>query len=223
MEYSTIEGYALDPTPRYYVWGKDGMSANQTAAEMDDVLKKAGVLWEEVTFFTYGGSMTDTISNEPTTTEITVTKTWQGAEGTPLEEGLPDSVEVTLYQQTDEDEPVKYTAEGVTNPVTLNAENNWTYTWEQLPKEVDGQAVTYTVVETPITGWEASYDYGEGATGILEGAVQIINTKQSTFTLPETGGVGPTLVAIAGVPLVGAAGVVYLHQRRKRQRGGRGP
>ena len=218
VEYSTIEGYALDPTPRYYVWGKDGMSADQTAAEMDDVLEKAGVLWEEVTFIPYGGSMTDTISNEPTTTEITVTKTWQGAEGTPLEEGLPDSVEVTLYQQTAEGEPVQYG-----DPVTLTADTNWTYTWEQLPKEVDGQAVTYTVVETLITGWEASYDYGEGATGITEGNIQIINTKQSAFTLPETGGVGPTLVAIAGVPLVGAAGVVYWNLRRKRRRGGKGP
>lgn len=218
VEYSTIEGYALDPTPRYYVWGKDGMSADQTAAEMDDVLGKAGVLWEKVTFIPYGGSMTDTISNEPTTTEITVTKTWQGAEGTPLEEDLPDSVEVTLYQQTAEGEPVQYG-----DPVTLTADTNWTYTWEQLPKEVDGQAVTYTVVETPITGWEASYDYGEGATGITEGTIQIINTKQSAFTLPETGGVGPTLVAIAGVPLVGAAGVVYWNLRRKRRRGGKGP
>lgn len=218
VEYSTIEGYALDPTPRYYVWGKDGMSADQTAAEMDDVLGKAGVLWEKVTFIPYGGSMTDTISNEPTTTEITVTKTWQGAEGTPLEEGLPDSVEVTLYQQTDGGEPVQYG-----ESVTLTDDNNWTYTWEQLPKEVDGQAVTYTVVETPITGWEASYDYGEGATGTTEGNIQIINTKQSAFTLPETGGVGPTLVAIAGVPLVGAAGVVYWNLRRKRRRGGKGP
>lgn len=218
VEYSTIEGYALDPTPRYYVWGKDGMSADQTAAEMDDVLGKAGVLWEKVTFIPYGGSMTDTISNEPTTTEITVTKTWQGAEGTPLEKDLPDSVEVTLYQQTDGGEPVQYG-----ESVTLTGEANWTYTWEQLPKEVDGQAVTYTVVETPITGWGASYDYGEGATGITEGTIQIINTKQSTFTLPETGGVGPTLVAIAGVPLVGAAGVVYWNLRRKRRRGGKGP
>lgn len=218
VEYSTIEGYALDPTPRYYVWGKDGMSADQTAAEMDDVLGKAGVLWEKVTFIPYGGSMTDTISNEPTTTEITVTKTWEGAEGTPLEEDLPDSVEVTLYQQTDGGEPVQYG-----ESVTLTADTNWTYTWEQLPKEVDGQAVTYTVVETPITGWEASYDYGEGATGITEGTIRIINTKQSAFTLPETGGVGPTLVAIAGVPLVGAAGVVYWNLRRKRRRGGKGP
>ena len=91
--------------------------------------------------------MTDTISNEPTTTEITVTKTWQGAEGTPSKKGLPDSVEVTLYQQTDGGEPVQYG-----ESVTLTDDNNWTYTWEQLPKEVDGQAVTYTVVETTING-----------------------------------------------------------------------
>ena len=222
VEYSTIEGYALDPTPRYYVWGKDGMSADQTAAEMDDVLGKAGVLWEKVTFIPYGGSMTDTISNEPTTTEITVTKTWQGAEGTPLEEGLPDSVEVTLYQQTAEGEPVQYG-----DPVTLTADTNWTYTWAQLPKEdAQGDPVTYTVVETLIAGWDASYTYPEGGdetVGVLEGTIQIINTKQSTFTLPETGGVGPTLVAIAGVPLVGAAGVVYWNLRRKRRRGGKGP
>lgn len=217
-EFETLPGYKLDTTPRYYVWGRNGATEESTQAAMADVLAEAGVTWDEVTFIPYGGSETQTIANEPTTTEITVTKTWQGAEGTPLEEGLPDSVEVTLYQQTAEGEPVKYG-----ESVTLTADTNWTYTWAQLPKEVDGQAVTYTVVETPITGWEASYDYGEGATGITEGTIQIINTKQSAFTLPETGGVGPTLVAIAGVPLVGAAGVVYWNLRRKRRRGGKGP
>ena len=121
---------------------------------------------------------------------------------------------------------MQYTAEGVTNPVTLNADNHWTYTWEQLPKKDDGEnPVTYTVEETPIDGWEARYvdENGEETTGITEGTIQIINTKQSTFTLPETGGVGPTLVAIAGVPLIGAAGVVYRNLRRKRRRGGKLP
>lgn len=217
-EFETLPGYKLDTTPRYYVWGRNGATEESTQAAMAVVLAEAGVTWDEVTFIPYGGSETQTIANEPTTTEITVTKTWQGAEGTPLEEDLPDSVEVTLYQQTAEGEPGQYG-----ESVTLTDDNNWTYTWEQLPKEVDGQAVTYTVVETPITGWEASYDYGEGATGTTEGTVIITNTKQSAFTLPETGGVGPTLVAIAGMPLVGAAGVVYWNLRRKRRRGGRSP
>ena len=223
-EYKTLDGYELDTTPHYYVWGEANATEEETAAAMAEVLKQTGVKWDQVTFIPFGESKTDYIQNLPTTTEITVEKQWQGAEGTPLTEDLPESVEVTLYQVSNAGTKTEYKAEGVTNPVTLNAENNWTYTWKQLPKEDVGEnPVTYTVVETPITGWEASYDYGEGATGILEGAVQIINTKQSTFTLPETGGVGPTLVAIAGVPLVGAAGVVYWNLRRKRRRGGKGP
>ncbi len=221
-EYKTLDGYELDTTPHYYVWGEANATEEETAAAMAEVLKQTGVNWDQVTFIPFGESKTDYIQNLPTTTEITVEKQWQGAEGTPLTEDLPESVEVTLYQVSNAGTK-EYKAEGVTNPVTLTAGTNWTYTWEQLPKEVDGQAVTYTVVENPITGWEASYDYGEGATGILEGTVIITNTKQSAFTLPETGGVGPTLVAIAGVPLVGAAGVVYWNLRRKRRRGGKGP
>ena len=225
-EYQTLDGYELNTTPHYYVWGEANATEEGTAEAMAEVLAETGVDWEDVMFIPFGESKTDDIQNLPTTTEITVEKQWQGAEGTELEEGEhPDAVKVTLYQQTAEGEPVQYTAEGVENPVTLNAENNWTYTWEQLPKEVDGQAVTYTVVETPIDGWEARYvgENGEETTGITEGTIQIINTKQSTFTLPETGGVGPTLVAIAGVPLIGAAGVVYRNLRRKRRRGGKLP
>ena len=226
-EYKTLDGYERDPTPRYYVWGEYGKSADQTAAVMADALKKAQVTWDQVAFIPFGESKTEYIKNEPTTTEITVKKQWQGAEGTSLTEGLPDSVEVTLYQQTAESEPVKYTADGVTNPVTLNAGNDWTHTWKQLPKEVDGQAVTYIVKEgSPPEGWDVSYTYPEGAnenTGVAEGEIIVINRERSTFTLPETGGFGPLQFAIAGLPLVGASGVVFLKQRRKRRRGGKTP
>lgn len=219
QETQAPEGYAAEEGYRYFVWMEQGKDEAGTYAAMQEAgAWPEGVDEGEVTFIAYSTNGAIYVPNEPLTTSITVEKQWQGAEGTPLEEGLPDSVEVTLYQQTAEGEPVQYG-----DPVTLTGEANWTYTWEQLPKEVDGQAVTYTVEETPITGWEASYDYGEGATGTTEGTVIITNTKQSAFTLPETGGVGPTLVAIAGVPLVGAAGVVYWNLRRKRRRGGKAP
>ena len=220
QETQAPEGYAAEEGYRYFVWMEQGKDEAGTYAAMQEAgAWPEGVDEGEVTFIAYSTNGAIYVPNEPLTTSITVEKQWQGAEGTPLEEGLPDSVEVTLYQQTDGGEPVKYG-----ESVTLNAENNWTYTWAQLPKEdAQGDPVTYTVVETPIAGWEASYDYGEGATGTTEGTVIITNTKQSAFTLPETGGVGPTLVAIAGVPLVGAAGVVYWNLRRKRRRGGKGP
>ena len=227
-EYQTLDGYELDKTPHYYVWGEANATEEQTAAAMAEVLKQTGVDWEDVMFIPFGESKTDDIQNLPTTTEITVEKQWQGAEGTPLTEDLPESTQrsTVLYQVSNAGTKTEYKAEGVTNPVTLNAENNWTYIWEQLPKEDEGKnPVTYTVEETPIDGWEARYvdENGEETTGIAEGTIQIINTKQSTFTLPETGGVGPTLVAIAGVPLIGAAGVVYRNLRRKRRRGGKLP
>lgn len=228
-EYKTLDGYERDPTPRYYVWGKYGKSAEETAAEMADVLAKAGVKWDrdQVTFIPFGESKTEYIKNEPTTTEITVEKQWQGAEGTPLTEGLPERVEVTLYQVSKDGKQTKYEAADIENPVTLNAENGWTHTWKQLPKEVDGQAVTYIVKEgSPPEGWDVSYTYPDDAnenTGVAEGEIIVINRERSTFTLPETGGFGPLQFAIAGLPLVGASGVVYLKQRRKRRRGGKTP
>lgn len=225
QETQAPEGYAAEEGYRYFVWMEQGKDEAGTYAAMQEAgAWPEGVDEGEVTFIAYSTNGAIYVPNEPLTTSITVEKQWQGAEGTELgDEEHPAEVEVTLYQVSENGGKTKYEADGIVNPVTLNAENNWTYTWERLPKEVDGQAVTYTVVETPITGWEASYDYGEGATGITEGNIQIINTKQSAFTLPETGGVGPTLVAIAGVPLVGAAGVVYWNLRRKRRRGGKGP
>lgn len=225
QETQAPEGYAAEEGYRYFVWMEQGKDEAGTYAAMQEAgAWPEGVDEGEVTFIAYSTNGAIYVPNEPLTTSITVEKQWQGAEGTELgDEEHPAEVEVTLYQVSENGGKTKYEADGIVNPVTLTADTNWTYTWEQLPKEVDGQAVTYTVVETPITGWEASYDYGEGATGITEGTIQIINTKQSTFTLPETGGVGPTLVAIAGVPLVGAAGVVYWNLRRKRRRGGKGP
>src|SRR5699024_2133446 len=69
-EFRSIDGYQIDPTPRYYVWGEAGRTEAETAALMADTLAKAGVKWEQVTFISFGESRTETINNEPTTTSI---------------------------------------------------------------------------------------------------------------------------------------------------------
>ena len=139
-----------------------------------------------------------------------------------LTENLPDSVTVTLYQIVN-GVATEYQAEGVVNPVTLNADNGWYYSWKNLPKEIDGQTVTYTVVEEPLEDWEIAYTYpedGNEATGVVEGNITITNIKKSSFVLPETGGIGPIFFITAGLFLIGASGVGYLYLRRRRRREG---
>ena len=111
--------------------------------------------------------------------------------------------------------------------VQLTAQGNWSYTWNNLPKKnEEGTAYYYRVQETVPEDFTVTYNYpeeGSQATGVLEGTITLINTKESSFVLPETGGFGALQFAIAGLPLVGASGVVYLKQRRKRRRGGKTP
>ena len=221
-EFRSIDGYQIDPTPRYYVWGEAGRTEAETAALMADPLAKAGVKWEQVTFIPFGESRTETINNEPTTTSISVTKQWQDLDGNALTEELPGSVTVTLYQIVN-GVTTEYQAEGVTNPAVLSEANNWYYSWKNLPKEIGGQPVTYTVAEKPVDGWEAAYTYPDGgdeSTGVAKGNITVTNIRDSSYVLPETGGIGPIFFITAGLFLIGASGVGYLYLRRRRRREG---
>lgn len=221
-EFRSIDGYELDPTPRYYVWGEYNKTAEQTAAEMADVLAEANVKWEQVTFIPFGQSMTETINNEPLTTSVRVTKRWQNMNGEELTpEELPENIILALYQHTDGSK----TQYGDTVTVTPDENGCWTYTWENLPRKDDtGNYYTYSVEEAAADGYETSYLYPEGGgnaeTGIDKGEVIITNTKIVSFILPETGGAGSTPFIIAGLLLVGMSGVGYLYFRQKRRKGG---
>lgn len=80
------------------------------------------------------------------TTKVTVVKKWNG--------DVPDgtSIKVTLNQNGN-----KYNGEDAT--VTLNEDNEWMYTWEDLPVEAqDGTAYEYTVAEEVPDGYAATYE-----------------------------------------------------------------
>ena len=221
-EYETLPGYVLDGTPRYYVWMEQNATKESTIAAMSGIWELSGVDPDSVVFIGFGENATEYIGNEPTTASVSVTKRWQSQEGETLAENLPDSVTVTLYQVVN-GEATMVQAEGVANPVTLSAANNWYHSWVGLPKESEGQPVTYTVVEEPVAGWEAAYTYPEGGdefTGVAEGNIVIANIKDSSYVLPETGGIGPIFFITAGLFLIGASGVGYLYLRRRRRKEG---
>lgn len=205
-EYKTLEGYELDTAPRYYVWGELGATEEATAKAMADALNGADVAWDQVVFIPFGESKTEYISNAPTTTSIKVEKIWQDIDGKTLTENLPDSVTVTLYCNG-----VKYEGEGA--EVTLSAENNWSYTWENLPKDDENNPYTYTVVETPVDGFETSY----GNNGITDGTITVINKETAVYVLPETGGTGAwRILALALVTL--SLGTLCVLQIRRARR-----
>lgn len=82
---------------------------------------------------TYYDSVMLKFSGEKT---VAVTKKWKGNTGA-------DSVEVTLYAD----------GEQYSEPVILNADNNWSYEWKNLPIGSLTDMIDYTVKETPVAGY----------------------------------------------------------------------
>ena len=206
-EYRTLDGYELDTTPRYYVWGQRGVSEEETQTAMAGELQRAGVNWEDVAFIPYGESRMEYISNEPTTTSVRVDKIWQDIDGEELTEtqNLPESVMVTLLRNREQ----------YGEPVTLNAGNNWSYTWESLPKaDENGTEYLYTVQETPVDGFETSYENNDG---ITDGIITVINKETAVYVLPETGGTDTWHTLALALTAVSLGTLCVLQIRRARR------
>ena len=104
-------------------------------------------------------------TNKPKTTTFTVTKTWNDEDDAA---GLrPGYIVVRLYQ---DGQPYNNEA------VTLSEENNWTYTWEELP--VAGGE--YSAVEIPVPGYTAAIEPVE------DGAVITNTVTSGSLTIRKT-------------------------------------
>ena len=99
----------------------------------------------------------------PETISKTVTKTWKDNEN---QDGIrPASVTVTLTGSN-----------AVSKTATLNEENGWTATFENLPKRDHGNIVAYNVKESDTAGYEASVVK-------TENGFQLINEHDSETTM----------------------------------------
>ena len=103
-----------------------------------------------------------TNSYAPGKTSVTVTKAW--VDNNNCDNHRPDAIKVQLK------------ADGVSSgeEITLNAENNWTYTWSDLDQKKAGKDIAYTVEET---GKAAGYI--STVTGNAEEGFIITNTITS--------------------------------------------
>ena len=168
-------------------------------------MNSADITWDQVVFIPFGESKTEYISNEPTTTLIKVEKIWQDIDGNTLTENLPESVMVTLLRNREQ----------YGEPVTLNAGNNWSYTWESLPKaDENGTEYLYTVQETPVDGFETSYENNDG---ITDGIITVINKETAVYVLPETGGTDTWHTLALALTAVSLGTLCVLQIRRARR------
>lgn len=103
-------------------------------------------------------TLTVTNTHESAVTSKTVTKVWNDADD---QDGIrPDSVTVNLMN-----------GDKIVARAVLNADNKWSYTWNDLYVNENGQAINYTVEEVDVAeGYESSVD-GMTVTNTHEPAV----------------------------------------------------
>ena len=173
-----------------------------------------------------GSSFTFKVKNEKLKTRITVNKKWFDADGQEVQRPA-GTITYNLMQ-------ISTTANGTTTEKvykageTLTAAGNWTKTYTDLPvkgKAANGEEITYGyyVVETAMPDYTADYSNNNGVetqtprdAAVSSGTITIRNTENPKFSLPETGGLGRTVVYITGVILVIASAAVITIRRKNR-------
>ena len=93
------------------------------------------------------------------TTSVTVRKVWDDENNRDFKR--PDTITVQLLKNN---APVANAAK------TISANENWTVTWDNLPKYENGQKISYTVAEQTVTG------YTSNITGSMEDGYTITNS-----------------------------------------------
>ena len=102
-------------------------------------------------------------------TSRTVKKEWASAEKD--ENGnRPSEVTVKLYKGNDTN---PYDVDGTQK---LSKANNWTYTWNNLPKYEDGAEIVWIIKEEPVLGYTTAYSPENGVTSDSSKDVTITNT-----------------------------------------------
>lgn len=145
------------------------------------------------------GETVITNTHVPENLSKTVTKLWKDDNNKAGKR--PDAIQVQLKANGTVKETVKITEK-----------NGWKYTWEQLPKYQGGQEIVYTVEETDVPdGYEVTIDQKK-----FEITNTILNQKQETIVLPETGGQGTSHLYQSGMLLILAAvGMIVMYKKKK--------
>jgi LPXTG-motif cell wall-anchored protein len=177
------------------------------------------------------------IDRDQTTLDLTVSKKWKTT--------ATDSVQVQLLAKgTTENNGKTEDVTKLIDTVTLNSNNNWSYSWTALPYQ--SSSITYTdyyIREVPIDNYTASYKDANGNTlhteeltlvdnnnssvirAVSASSGNVVITNSKYYELPSTGGIGTYQFTFVGTTLMVVASVMYIIIKKRnlaKYKGGEG-
>ena len=214
VETKSPEGYILKDGA-FFFWVRSGSSQKAPETAPDDFSGSA----IEIGGTLLAANDADVLIDEGDgNISIRVQKYWADAQGNPLDSVDISSVLITLYRSTGEADAEKT----VFHTAHLQESNNWEYTFQLLPltgTDEEGKPVkyTYTVEETEVDGFTASYETSEDGKTVTITNTQTEDTDDG-YVLPETGGIGSHWYTLGGLLCMSMASVLlYIHKKGKRR------
>lgn len=219
VETAAPADYALDETPRYFIWNNNATDADKKAAALTAATGATvpeGVTTANISFLGVNGDRaTMAIPNKQNC--LTLRKIWYGI-GNDTIEAPVDEIQVQLYRYKDGTN--KADAETV-GTVTLTKADGWTKKISSLESGYHYYVKELGTDSGALIFYEVKYSESNdtGVTG--GGTITITNKQKPSYELPATGAAGTPPYTAAGALIMGIALMLgYLINKRSHLRGG---
>lgn len=219
VETAAPADYALDETPRYFIWNNNATDDDKKAAALTAATGATvpeGVTTANISFLGVNGDRaTMAIPNKQNC--LTLRKIWYGI-GNDTIEAPVDEIQVQLYRYKDGTN--KADAETV-GTVTLTKADGWTKKISSLESGYHYYVEELGTDSGALIFYEVKYSESNdtGVTG--GGTITITNKQKPSYELPATGAAGTPPYTAAGALIMGIALMLrYLINKRSHSRGG---
>lgn len=206
------DGYAVDPTPHYFIWTTD-LASKDTAynTAVGENAAATGVDKNNINFYYEGESITLTVKNA--SNRLVIQKLWEDKYGNAIDGAdakLPPSITVELYKRTAPDGEGKRV-----ETLTLTKENGWKATYPVPAVDLS----CYFYVKETSTG--QTYDVSYSNNNVQGTGTIVVTNKEKDNTgyeLPSTGGTGTLpYTAVGGTMMLSALAYSFIHRKRRHE------
>lgn len=206
------DGYAVDPTPHYFIWTTD-LASKDTAynTAVGENAAATGVDKNNINFYYEGESITLTVKNA--SNRLVIQKLWEDKYGNAIDGAdakLPPSITVELYKRTAPDGEGKRV-----ETLTLTKENGWKATYPVPAVDLS----CYFYVKETSTG--QTYDVSYSNNNVQGTGTIVVTNKEKDNTgyeLPSTGGAGTLpYTAVGGTMMLSALAYSIIHRKRRHE------